>query len=144
MATEPIDSVSEIAKRALRVGNDIYSSGNTQNGTTNALPYADSNGKLAASSITASKPVYIDSSSVPQAGNIPFAFPLSAGATDTSFAVASIVGSATGSADELMHLTLVGGANATATIAGFYRVTITDNGGVITSGNYYAPFYVLS
>jgi hypothetical protein len=91
-----------------------------------------------------SKPVYIDSSSNIQAAALPFPIPLSAGATDTSFSVATIVGQATGTANDLMHLTLVKGANATATIAGYYRVTVTDSAGVITTGDYYAPFYVLN
>lgn len=92
----------------------------------------------------ASTPLYVDSSAQLQAGSIPFVFPLAAGATDTSFSVVSITGQATGTANDLMHQTLVLGANATATIAGYYRVTVTDAAGVITTGAYYAPFYVLS
>jgi hypothetical protein len=93
--------------------------------------------------VSASNPIYVDSSSKVAVGDLPFPLVLAAGSTNTGFAVASIKGSATGSANELMHLTLVAGANATAVIAGYYRVTVTDAAGVITSGDYYAPFYTL-
>lgn len=87
-------------------------------------------------------PLSVDSSSNLQIGTA--AFPLVAGVSNTANSVLSIEGSATGTANDLMHLTLVAGANATATVAGFYRVTVTDDAGVITTGAYYAPFYVLS
>lgn len=144
MATEPIDSLRDLIKRALRLGGDVYSSGNVQNATTDSLTYIDADGKLAATEITASKPVYTDSNSVPQTGSIPFAIPLAAGATDSGFSTLSISGRATGSANDLMHLNLVKGSNATATIAGYYRVTVADAAGVITDGDYYAPFYTLA
>lgn len=145
MATPPIDSLVDlINKKGLNTGNKVLTSTGAAV-TASTLPYVDAAGELeVGAAVTASKPVYIDASSVPQAGNIPFVFPFSAGATDTSYAVAAIIGSATGSADELMHLTLVKGANATATIAGYYRVTVTDSAGVITTGDYYAPFYTLA
>jgi hypothetical protein len=91
-----------------------------------------------------STPLFVDSAAKVQAGAFPFAVPLFAGNTDTSFAAMSVSGSATGSANDLMHLTLVKGSNATATVAGYYRVTVTDNAGVITTGDYYAPFYTLA
>ncbi len=91
--------------------------------------------------VTASTPVYVDSNSQFQAGSIPFAVAFNAATTSTS--VLDISGSATGSANDLMHLTLVSGANATAVIAGYYRIAVTDAAGVVTSGNYYAPFYTL-
>jgi hypothetical protein len=94
--------------------------------------------------VSASQPIYVDSSSKVAVGDLPFVLPLAAGVTDTSFSLLSLKGSATGSANELMHLTLVAGANATATIAGYYRVTVTDSNGVITTGAYYAPFYTLA
>lgn len=87
--------------------------------------------------------MFTDTAGTMQVGPLPFAAPLFAGVTNTGFSVAAISGSATGSANELMHLTLVSGANATAVIAGYYRVTVTDNAGVITTGDYYAPFYTL-
>lgn len=144
MPTPPIDSLVELIKKRLAIGSDVYSSGDVQNGTTSSLPYVDSAGKLAATSVTASKPVYIDSNSVPQTGGFPFTVQMLGGTLTTSTAIASLQGSATGSADELMHLTFVKGANATATIGGYYRVTITDDAGVITTGNYYVPFYTLA
>lgn len=119
MATPPIDSIdAQLSKQGLK-------------GFLNATP-------------AASTPIYSDSSGNMQAGSIPFVFPLAAGSTSTAYSVASITGQATGSADELMHLTLVKGANATSTIAGFYRITVTDSAGVIVSGDYYAPFYTLA
>ena len=86
-------------------------------------------------------PLYMDSTGVLVA-SLPTV--LATGATNTGISVMSIQGSATGSANELMHLTLVLGANATATIAGYYRVTVTDDAGVVTTGAYYAPFYTLA
>ena len=144
MPTPPIDSLVQLINERLKIGSDVYSNKNVANQTTNSLPYVDSVGKLAATGVTASKPVYIDSSSVPQTGALPFAIPLSAGATDSGFSTWTITGRATGSADELMHLNLVLGANATSTIAGFIRTTITDGAGVITDGAYYIPFYTLA
>lgn len=92
---------------------------------------------------TASQPIYVDSSSKVAVGDLPFTLALAAGSTNTGYSLMSFKGSATGSADELMHLTLVKGSNATATIAGYARVTVTDAAGVITNGDYYAPFYTL-
>lgn len=92
---------------------------------------------------TASTPVYIDSNSAVQTGGFPFVVPMIAGVASTSAAVLSMTGSATGSANELMHQTLVLGSNATAVIGGYYRITVTDNAGVVTNGDYYAPFYTL-
>lgn len=143
MPTPPIDSLVDLINKRLAIGSDVYSSAMVQNGTTNSLTYVSSAGKLAATGVTASKPVYIDSSSVPQTGGFPFTVPMLGGTLTTSTAIMSIQGSATGSDDELMHLTLVKGANATATIGGFFRATITDDAGVITTGSYYVPFYTL-
>lgn len=92
---------------------------------------------------TASKLIYVDANSKLASGGLPFAAPLISGVTSTSASVLDVEGSATGSADELMHLTLVKGANATSTIAGFMRITVTDDAGVITNGAYYMPFYTL-
>lgn len=91
--------------------------------------------------ITDASPMFVDAS-----GRLAAALPvlMATGATNTGIAVMSVRGSATGSANDLMHLTLVAGANATATIAGYMRITVTDDAGVITTGNYYAPFYTLA
>ena len=94
--------------------------------------------------VSASTPIYIDSNSQLAAGGYPFPVQLFAGVTNSGFAVASIQGRATGTANDLMHLTLVSGANATATVAGYYRISVTDDAGVITTGDYYAPFYTLA
>lgn len=90
---------------------------------------------------TASTHIYSDSSSKLAAGAFPFT--IATNLPTTASSVLSIEGQATGTANDLMHLTLVKGANATATIAGYYRVTVTDDAGVITTGDYYAPFYTL-
>lgn len=123
MSNEAIQS--QIRDRGLKVGNLFHL-------------------QTSSAAATASAPVYSDSSSQLAIGNIPFAFPLMAGVTSTSASLLTVEGSATGSADELMHLTLVKGANATATVAGYYRLTVTDDAGVITTGAYYAPFYTLA
>lgn len=127
MGTQDNNSLEAlVSAKGLRIGNDV----NVQD---------PSGGKA-----TASTPLYIDSSQKLASGDLPFTIVLAAGSTNTGFSVTSIKGSATGSAADLMHLTLVAGANATSTIAGFYRVTVTDAAGVITTGDYYAPFYTLA
>lgn len=93
---------------------------------------------------TASVPVYVDSSSNLQAGNIPFAIPLMAGVTSTAFSVMSVEGSTTGAANVSMTQTLVQGASASLTTTGFLRVTITDDAGNLTNGAYYIPFGTLA
>lgn len=125
MSTPTSDSLKqEIDAGKLKVGNFVVdASGFNLTGTNTAtVPYLDSSGAFQVA---------------------PIALPLIAGSVSTSNSVLSIAGSATGSANELMHLTLVSGANATATIAGYYRVTVTDAAGVVTTGAYYAPFYTL-
>lgn len=89
-------------------------------------------------------PMYVDGNSTLQVGGFPFALQMFAGVTNTANSVVSIEGQSTGTANDLMHLTLVSGSNATATIAGYYRVTVTDDAGNITTGAYYAPFYTLA
>lgn len=89
-------------------------------------------------------PMYVDLNSQLQIGGFPFALQLFGGVTNTANSALTIEGQSTGAANDLMHLTLVSGANATATIAGYYRVTVTDDAGNITTGAYYAPFYTLA
>ncbi len=125
MSTPSTDGLKqEIDAGKLKVGNILVD--------TNGFPQTGTN---------LSTPLYLDSSSTLQVA--PIAFPLTAGAVNTANSVLAITGQATGSVNELMHLTLVSGANATATIAGYYRVTVTDSAGVVTTGAYYAPFYTL-
>ena len=117
---------AKINALSMRIGNDVnLADPQAGKATASTLLYVDSNQKLAQ-------------------GDVPFPVVLAAGSTDTSFSAMSIKGSATGSANELMHLTLVKGANATATIAGYTRITVTDAAGVITTGAYYMPFYTLA
>lgn len=91
--------------------------------------------------ITTPSPLFISAAGV-LAASLPVV--MYTGATNTGISMLSLQGSATNTANDLMHLTLVKGANATATIAGYYRVTVTDDNGVITNGDYYAPFYTLA
>lgn len=121
MSNEAVQA--QIESRGMREGNTVK----TSSGVINTSD--------------ASTPLYNDSNATLQAGAFPFAVLFNAGSTITS--VLDITGSATGSANELMHLTLVSSANATATVAGYYRINVTDSAGVVTSGNYYAPFYTL-
>lgn len=126
MSSSTPDSVkAELDAGKMKVGNPIVDSGGAVLTGTNVstIPYIDSSGNL---------------------GVAPIALPLMAGTISTSNSVLSIQGQATGTANDLMHLTLVAGANATLTIAGFYRITVTDTAGVITTGAYYAPFYTLN
>lgn len=115
----------EIESRGLREGNDIRVA---NAGTTN---------------VSASVPLYADSSSKLKAGGFPFAVQLLAGTIDTSFSIASISGASTTTANDMMHQTLVAGANATFTTSGWARVTVTDAGGNIVTGAYYIPFGTL-
>jgi hypothetical protein len=126
MAYETIENVVAYVKSvAMRIGNSIL----------------DGSGVALTST---SVPLYVDSSSKLAAGGFPFPVQFLAGVTSTASAVATIQGQATNTANDLMHLTLVKGANATATVAGYYRVSVTDDAGVITTGDYYAPFYTLA
>lgn len=88
--------------------------------------------------------MYVDTAGTMQVGAFPFAVQAFAGVQNTANSAISIEGQSTGTANDLMHLTLVSGVNATATIAGYYRVTVTDDAGNITTGAYYAPFYTLN
>lgn len=94
---------------------------------------------------TASTPIYVDSNSQIAAGNIPFAIPMFSGVTNTANAVFSVRGSSTQSANELYHQTLVYGTVAsTLSVSGLMRVTVTDDAGNITAGDYYVPFGTLA
>lgn len=102
----------------------------------------DANGNTVVGSASGGGPVYVDANGRFAAGAMPIAMLFNANATSNS--VLSIEGQSTTTANDLMHQTLVVGANATATIAGYYRVTVTDDAGNITVGAYYAPFYTLN
>ena len=93
---------------------------------------------------TASSNLYVDSSGQLQSGNLPFELPLYAGTADTSYSVITTRSTVTQTADDALHCTIVQGAAASLTTAGFLRITITDDGGVLTSGKYYIPFGTLS
>ena len=125
--TQGNDSLeAKINALSMRIGNDVNL----------ADPQA---GKATASTL-----LYVDSSQKLAQGDVPFPVVLAAGSTNTGYSSMSIKGSATNSDNDLMHLTLVKGANATATIAGYTRITVTDAAGVITTGDYYMPFYTLA
>jgi hypothetical protein len=122
MSSSTPDSVkAEIEGGKMKVGNTV----------------ADATG----AAITIPAPLFVDANGA-MATSLPTIF--ATGAANTGVAVMDIRGSATGTANDLMHLTLVAGANATATIAGYMRISVTDAAGVITTGAYYAPFYTLA
>ena len=122
MSTQDNNSLEALIQRkGLKIGNEVLG--------TDCLP------------VSANQGLYVDSDKKLASA---FVLPLNAGVVSTSYSVLSIRGQATGTANDLMHLTLVKGANATATIAGYARITVTDDAGVITTGDYYAPFYTLA
>lgn len=98
----------------------------------------------AGTTVSPSALLFVDANSAESSGNIPFTVPLFAGVTSTSASVVSIEGSSTGTAADAMHLTLVQGAAGSLTTAGFLRVTITDDAGNLTNGQYYIPFGTLA
>lgn len=98
----------------------------------------------AGATATASTPVFLDSASVLTAAGFPFAVPMIAGVTSTSASVMTIEGSTTGAAATSMIQTLAQGASGSLTTAGFIRITITDDAGNLTNGQYYIPFGTLS
>lgn len=111
---------------------------------SDAILYVDSSGAIRETGVTASKPVYIDSSSVPQTGAIPFPLEVTA-ANDTTFTFLDLTGRSSISTDELLTGTFVQGAQVTTfTKAGFLQVNITDNGGNITDGIYYIQVGLIS
>lgn len=143
MSSISADSVrEEIAENALVMGNPVKTSAKLK-ALASYLLYSDSNSNVAASAITASKPVYIDSSSVPQAGAIPFSVPVTAQSTTATFLNLTGASTLSGTAD--MTLTLVAGsAYTTFTKSGAIRVTITDSAGNVVSGDHYIQIGTLS
>lgn len=140
----PDGAREEIAENALVVGNPVKNSSKVQN-VTSSLVFADSNSKLARTAVTASKPVYIDSSSVPQTGALPFAMPVDVSGQGTTSAVASFVGTSTLSGTADMTLTFVAGsAFTTFTKTGAIRVQIVDASGNLVDGAHYIQLGSLS
>jgi len=118
---------AQIEARGLRVGN--------------LIKVADASLDTAT---TASTPVYSDSSSKLASGAFPFALPITAGTTDTSFSNLSFTGTSTGSAATSLTFPLVSNASASFTQVGSIRITVTDAAGNITNGQYYIPFGTLA
>lgn len=78
-------------------------------------------------------------------GNLAAGTPLVMAALTTAVAFLDFTGQSTGSADEMMHNTIVAGANVTTwTKTGFIQVNITDSGGNVTNGKHYIQFGTLS
>lgn len=135
MSITPDAVREEIVENSLVVGNPVKTAAKLK-ALGSYLIYSDSNSNFASSEITASKPVYTDSSSVPQTGAFPFAVPMSAASTTAAFL--DVTGASTLSATGPLNNSLVsGGAVTTFTATGYVRVTITDDGGNITSGQHY-------
>lgn len=135
---------AEIVENALVVGNPIKTALKLK-ALASYLVYSNANSELAVTAMVASKPVYIDSSSVPQTGAFPFSAPVdvSGGATTATFLNLTGNSSLSGTAD--MTLTLVAGsAYTTFTKSGAIRVTITDSAGNVVSGDHYIQIGLLS
>lgn len=129
MGTQGNDSLQQLIQQmGLKEGNQVL----------------DSNGNAAAAA-NLSVPLYADAAGNLQAGGLPFALQLLAGVQNTSNSALAVEGSSTGSANELMHQTLVSASNVTTvTNQAFIRITLTDDAGNITNGAYYIPVATLS
>lgn len=80
-----------------------------------------------------------------QAGTSPLSRLVITGVANTGTSIGSITGATTLTANDIMHQTLVAGSGVTTlTYAGFARVSIVDQAGNITNGDYYIPFGTLS
>lgn len=135
---------AEIAENAIVIGNPAKTAAKVA-GLASYIPYFDSASTLAATAVTASKPVYIDSSSVPQTGTFPFSVPVDVSALATTTAIVDLKGTSTLSGSNDLGSTLVtGSAVTTATITAYVRVKITDAGGNVTDGFHYMPVYSLA
>lgn len=126
MSTQDGNSLEALVNsKGLKVGNQVLAS--------TGLP------------ATASTPLFVDANNQLNAAGFPFAVPMIAGATSTSAKVFTVEGSSTGSVNELYHQTLVQGSVAsTLSVQGLMRITVTDDAGNITNGDYYVPFGTLS
>lgn len=104
----------------------------------------------AGAAVTASKPVYVDSSSQVQTGDIPFAATMAgvivSGLLSTAVSALDVTGQSNpGSANTLMQGQLVVGSRVTTfTKTGFIQVNITDSAGNITDGVHYIQIGTLS
>ena len=140
----PDGARSEIIENSLVAGNPVKNSSKLK-ALRSYLVYSDSNSEFASSAITASKPVYTDSSSVPQTGEFPFAVPADVTSVGTTAAVLKFTGNSTLSGTNDMGTTLVAGAAVTTfTKTGFIRVQITDSNGNVTDGFHYIQLGSLS
>jgi hypothetical protein len=143
MSSPTPDSVrTELEADKMKIGNFVKASTGAYTDASQVL-YVDSNKKLAGTAVTASKPVYIDSSSIPQTGAFPFACVIT-GASNSGMSVLDVTGYSTLSSDQIEHVTLVAGAAASLTTTGFLRISIADSAGNITAGQYYIPYGTLS
>lgn len=133
-----------IRKLGLRIGKAIVDD-SSEASITSAVLYADASGNLAKTSVSASKPVYIDSSSVPQTGSLPFSLPIVANGTSTTQSFLNLTGSSSESGTNDMGLQLVKGSDYTTfTKSGAIRITITDSAGNLVNGDHYIQLGTLS
>ena len=84
---------------------------------------------------TASKPIYVDSSSDLASGAFPFSVPITPSAATVTFL--NVTG--TGTADVMTSNVVVDGTGGATTFTkkGYIKVSITDTGDVLTDGDYY-------
>lgn len=123
MATPPLDSVvAMINAKGLNVGNQVL----------------DASG----ASVTASKPLYVDSTSKLASGAIPHSVPITPSTSTTTFL--NLTGSAT--ADVMTTNFVVDGTNGATTFTkkGYVKISVTDSGAVGTNGDYYIQIGTLT
>lgn len=110
----------------------------------NALGLIIGNQVLAAAKTpaTASQVMYIDSDSRLAQGAIPFAVPITPSAATIKFL--SLTGAAT--SDVMTTNVVVDGAGGATTFTkkGYIKLTVTDSNSVLTSGDYYLQFGLLT
>jgi len=128
----------ELDQKAMAVGNYVITATGAVS-STSAMPYLNSVGQLETKPLNADKPLWVDASNIPHAGEFPFAVQLHAGVTDTSYSTLAIKGSSSVSANNIYRQTLVEGSQVTTfgTTKCYARVTVTDSGGNCTDGDYY-------
>lgn len=92
--------------------------------------------------VTASKPLYADSSSNLASGAVPFSVPITPSTSTTTFL--NLTGTA--SADVLTTNFVVDGASGATTFTkkGYIKVSVTDSGAVGTNGDYYIQIGTLT
>lgn len=154
MSNEAIQAqieVNRVAATRLKTGEGVLTSGFAAE-TVDQILYIDSNSNFTANTVTASKPMYMDSNKVPQAANIPFATSMAGlvveGMVNTTLSVLNLTGTSNPVTDDLlMQGQLVKGSQvSTFTTTAFIQVNITDDSpaGNVTDGVHYIQIGTLT